>query len=452
MFGPVWKIKETRLCVPTANKPGSHRQRVDGITLQRAWPWVCFYGLGAMIPSRLFSARLRLLEGMGRWTPSTQAVLGPGWLLPQHASPRLLSVSCADGAKHQEPRRKKLLSEKQLKRHFVDHRRVLVRGGRGGDGVSCFHSEPRKEFGGPDGGDGGNGGHVILRVDQQVKSLASVLSRYQGFDGEDGGRKNCFGRNGALLYIRVPLGTLVKEGHEVVADLSHPGDEYVAALGGAGGKGNRFFLANDNRAPVTCTPGQPGQERVLFLELKTVAHAGMVGFPNAGKSSLLRAISNAKPTVASYPFTTLNPHVGIVHYEDHQQIAVADIPGLVRGAHRNRGLGCAFLRHVERCRFLLFVVDLSVPEPWTQVEDLKYELEKYEEGLSARPHAIVANKIDLPEARARLPELQARLGQKAIALSAATGENLEELLLRLKDLHEEHVANELARGRQPLRW
>uniref|UniRef100_A0A9L0INV7 Mitochondrial ribosome-associated GTPase 2 n=1 Tax=Equus asinus TaxID=9793 RepID=A0A9L0INV7_EQUAS len=338
------------------------------------------------------------------------------------------------------------------KRHFVDHRRVLVRGGRGGDGVSCFHSEPRKEFGGPDGGDGGNGGHVILRVDQQVKSLASVLSRYQGFDGEDGGRKNCFGRNGALLYIRVPLGTLVKEGHEVVADLSHPGDEYVAALGGAGGKGNRFFLANDNRAPVTCTPGQPGQERVLFLELKTVAHAGMVGFPNAGKSSLLRAISNAKPTVASYPFTTLNPHVGIVHYEDHQQIAVADIPGLVRGAHRNRGLGCAFLRHVERCRFLLFVVDLSVPEPWTQVEDLKYELEKYEEGLSARPHAIVANKIDLPEARARLPQLQARLGQKAIALSAATGENLEELLLRLKDLHEEHVANELARGRQPLRW
>lgn len=131
---------------------------------------------------------------------------------------------------------------------------------------------------------------------------------------------------------------------------------------------------------------------------------------------------------------------------------MADIPGLVRGAHRNRGLGCAFLRHVERCRFLLFVVDLSVPEPWTQVEDLKYELEKYEEGLSARPHAIVANKIDLPEARARLPQLQARLGQKAIALSAATGENLEELLLRLKDLHEEHVANELARGRQPLRW
>ncbi|TKC45016.1 hypothetical protein EI555_003528, partial [Monodon monoceros] len=350
-----------------------------------------------------------------------------------HASPRLLSVSCADCTKHQEPPRKKLLSEKKLKRHFVDHRRVLVRGGRGGDGVSCFHSEPRKEFGGPDGGDGGYGGH------------------YQGFDGGAGGRKNCFGRSGAVLYIQVPVGTLVKEGNKVLADLSHPGDEFIAALGGAGGKGNRFFLANSNRAPTTCTPGQPGQERVLFLELKTVAHAGLVGFPNAGKSSLLRAISNARPTVASYPFTTLNPHVGVVHCEDHQQIAVADIPGIVRGAHQNRGLGLTFLRHIERCPFLLFVLDLSVPEPWTQLDDLKYELEQYREGLSERPHAVVANKVDLPQARARLPQLQARLGREAIALSAATGENLEGLLLHLKELHDDHVAAELERGRQPLR-
>ncbi|KAM7237369.1 hypothetical protein CapIbe_011613 [Capra ibex] len=406
-----------------------------------------------MIPSRLFSARPQaVLEGMGCWMLAARMVHGPSRLLLLRVSPRLLSVSCTDCTKHQEPPRKQPLSEKKLKRHFVDHRRVLVRGGRGGNGVSCFHSEPRKEFGGPDGGDGGNGGHVILRVDQQVKSLSSVLSQYQGFDGEDGGRKNCFGRNGAVLYIRVPVGTLVKEGNEVLADLSRPGDEFIAAVGGAGGKGNRFFLANDNRAPTTCTPGQPGQERVLFLELKTVAHAGLVGFPNAGKSSLLRAISNARPAVASYPFTTLNPHVGIVHYEDHQQIAVADIPGIIRGAHQNRGLGLAFLRHIERCPFLLFLVDLSVPEPWTQLDDLRYELEQYNEGLSKRPYAVVANKIDLPQARARLPQLQARLGQEAIALSAATGENLEELLLRLKELHDRHVATELEHGRQPLRW
>ncbi|XP_030697500.1 mitochondrial ribosome-associated GTPase 2 isoform X1 [Globicephala melas] len=406
-----------------------------------------------MIRSRLFAARSwPVLEGVGCWTPLARVFPRPGRLLPQHASPRLLSVSCADCTKHQEPPRKKLLSEKKLKRHFVDHRRVLVRGGRGGDGVSCFHSEPRKEFGGPDGGDGGYGGHVILRVDRQVKSLSSVLSQYQGFDGGAGGRKNCFGRSGAVLYIQVPVGTLVKEGNEVLADLSHPGDEFIAALGGAGGKGNRFFLANSNRAPTTCTPGQPGQERVLFLELKTVAHAGLVGFPNAGKSSLLRAISNARPTVASYPFTTLNPHVGVVHCEDHQQIAVADIPGIVRGAHQNRGLGLAFLRHIERCPFLLFVLDLSVPEPWTQLDDLKYELEQYREGLSERPHAVVANKVDLPQARAQLPQLQARLGREAIALSAATGENLEGLLLHLKELHDDHVATELERGRQPLRW
>ncbi|KAK7814258.1 hypothetical protein U0070_000574 [Myodes glareolus] len=398
-----------------------------------------------MIPTRLVLARSTAVSGVSEWAASTWASLKPSQLHALQASSRLLSLGIKDHAKHREAPGKKLLSEKKLKRHFVDHRRVLVRGGNGGSGISCFHSEPRKEFGGPDGGDGGN-------VDRQVKSLSSVLSRYQGFSGEDGGSKNCSGRGGAILYIQVPVGTLVKEGGEVVADLSHPGDEYVAALGGAGGKGNRFFLTNDNRAPVTCTPGQPGQERVLYLELKTVAHAGMVGFPNAGKSSLLRAISNAKPAVASYPFTTLNPHVGIVHYEGHQQVAVADIPGIIRGAHQNKGLGFSFLRHIERCRFFLFVVDLSLPEPWTQVDDLKYELEKYEEGLSERSHVIVANKIDIPQARAHLPQLQAHLGQEVIALSALTGENLEQLLLHLKALHDAHMEAELEQGRQPLRW
>ncbi|XP_055964051.1 mitochondrial ribosome-associated GTPase 2 [Sorex fumeus] len=382
-----------------------------------------------MVPARLLSASPRPLGHCALLA----RVLGPP------TAPLRLSAGrpCCD--QRQDAPRKRL-SEKKQKKHFVDCRRVLVRGGHGGDGVSCFHSEPRKEFGGPDGGDGGNGGHVILRADQQVKSLASVLSRYQGVDGERGGRKNCFGRGGSVLYVKVPVGTLVKEREEVVADLAAAGDEFVAALGGAGGKGNRFFLANDNRAPVTCTPGQPGQERVLFLELKMVAHAGLVGFPNAGKSSLLRAISNARPAVAAYPFTTLKPHVGIVHFEDHQQVAVADIPGLVRGAHQNRGLGCAFLRHIERCVLLLFVLDLSVPEPWTQLTDLQAELEQYARGLSQRPHAVIANKIDLPQARARLPALQARLGHAAIGLSASTGENLEELLQRLQQLYGQHVA------------
>ncbi|XP_016831439.1 mitochondrial ribosome-associated GTPase 2 isoform X2 [Cricetulus griseus] len=333
-----------------------------------------------MIPTRLGLARSFTVLGVSKCAPSTQATLKPSQLHSLQASSRLLSLGIVGHAKHREASGKKLLSEKKLKRHFVDHRRVLVRGGNGGSGMSCFHSEPRKEFGGPDGGDGGDGGHIILRVDQQVKSLSSVLSQYQGFNGENGGSKNCFGRGGATLYIQV-------------------------------------------------------------------------GFPNAGKSSLLRAISNAKPAVASYPFTTLNPHVGIVHYEGHQQIAVADIPGIIRGAHQNKGLGLSFLRHIERCRFFLFVVDLSLPEPWTQVDDLKYELEKYDKGLSERSHVIIANKIDLPKARAHLSQLQAHLGQKeVIALSALTGENLEQLLLHLKVLHDAHVDAEREQGCQPLRW
>uniref|UniRef100_A0A8D0HAC4 Mitochondrial ribosome-associated GTPase 2 n=1 Tax=Sphenodon punctatus TaxID=8508 RepID=A0A8D0HAC4_SPHPU len=325
-------------------------------------------------------------------------------------------------------------------------------GGNGGEGITSFHSEPRKEFGGPDGGNGGDGGRIILKVDRQVKTLYPVSSRYKGFDGEAGSSKNCYGANGECLYIKIPLGTVVKEDGEIVADLSEDGEEYVAAYGGIGGKGNRFFLNNDNRAPTTATPGEPGQERVLHLELKTMAHAGMVGFPNAGKSSLLRAISNAKPAVAAYPFTTLNPHVGIVKYQDYEQIAVADVPGIIRGAHRNRGLGLAFLKHVERCRFLLFVLDLSVAEPWTQFQDLKYELEQYEEGLSQRPHAIIGNKIDLPQSKSNLKLLKEHVEQRIIPLSALTGDNLEELLLHLRELYDDYLETEKSCKHNPIKW
>ncbi|KFP93519.1 Mitochondrial ribosome-associated GTPase 2, partial [Haliaeetus albicilla] len=362
------------------------------------------------------------------------------------------STTCARCSKNRRLRQKRVISERKLTRYFVDHRKVRVVGGQGGGGGHSFYSEPRKIFGGPDGGNGGDGGHVILKADQQMKSLASVLPFYQGFHGERGGRKNCYGANGAYVYVKVPVGTLVKEDGKVVADLTQHGEEYVAAYGGAGGKGNRFFLSNENRAPTLFTPGEPGQERVLHLELKTTAHAGLVGFPNAGKSSLLRAISRAKPAAAAYPFTTLNPHVGIVHYQDYEQVAVADIPGLIKGAHQNRGLGMAFLRHIERCRFLLYVVDLSVSQPWIQLQDLKYELEQYKKGLSERPCVVIGNKIDLAQSRINLPLLKEQIDDRVIALSALTGDNLEELFLHLRELYDTYVKTEQSRGQSPVKW
>ncbi|XP_062835086.1 mitochondrial ribosome-associated GTPase 2 isoform X1 [Anolis carolinensis] len=390
------------------------------------------------------------LESQSIWADShTRCSLFPQKVKSWHKN---LSTTCWICSKSRRLECKRNLSEKKLTRCFVDHRKVRLTAGKGGDGISCFHSEPRKIYGGPDGGDGGDGGHIILKVDQQVKSLASLLPLYRGFNGEKGGSKNCYGAAGKSIYLKVPIGTVVKEDNEIVADLNQHGEEYVAVYGGTGGKGNRFFLANDNRAPTMATEGEPGEERVLNLELKTMAHAGMVGFPNAGKSSLLRAISNAKPAVASYPFTTLNPHVGIVHYEGYEQVSVADVPGIIKGAHQNRGLGLAFLKHIERCRFLLYVLDLSVPEPWTQLRDLKYELEQYEEGLSKRPHAIIGNKLDLPQAKSNLPLLKEQVEQRVIPLSALTGDNLEELLLHLKDLYDHYVKTEERQSCKPMKW
>lgn len=330
------------------------------------------------------------------------------------------------------------LSEKKLSRYFVDQRRVKVAAGSGGDGASSFHSEPWKEWGGPDGGNGGAGGDVIIRVDRQVKSLSAVSTVYRGKDGEAGSSKNRFGRNASPTYIAVPLGTVVKEEGEMLADLSHHQQLYIVAYGGAGGKGNRFFLSNENRAPLTATPGEKGQERVVQLELRTMAHAALVGFPNAGKSSLLRVISNARPAVAAYPFTTLKPHVGIVQYRDHEQVAVADIPGLIAGAHLNRGLGVSFLRHIERCRVLLYVLDMSSAQPWEQFHQLRFELDQYKPDLSHRPHAIVANKMDLPNARKNLEALRSRVRQTVIPVSALTGDNTGELILHLRTMYDSY--------------
>lgn len=325
-------------------------------------------------------------------------------------------------------------------KHFVDYKQLVVRAGRGGDGCMSFSSLHRKEFAGPDGGNGGHGGHVIFEASTNCKSLAHLKSVITAHSGVKGGTRMCHGKNAEHTRIGVPPGTLVKtEEGKVVASLSKAGEVCVVARGGAGGKGNYFFLTNENRAPAKAELGARGQELRLRVELRTMAHAGLIGFPNAGKSTLLRAISRARPKVAAYPFTTLNPHVGIVEYDDYEQVAVADIPGLIKGAHQNRGLGISFLRHIQRCACLLYVLDLSSGQPWTQLEDLRFELEQYEPGLSQRPHAILGNKVDVDGAEDVLAELQEKVDLPVFAVSAKYRLGIEPLLNHLRELYDEHV-------------
>nr|KAG5702886.1 hypothetical protein BaRGS_019105 [Batillaria attramentaria] len=331
-------------------------------------------------------------------------------------------------------------SNAQVVKHFVDYKRLVVRGGSGGDGCMSFTSLYRKEFAGPDGGNGGNGGHVIFQASSNCKSLAHLKSVITAESGMKGATRMCHGRNAEHTYIEVPPGTIIRrESGESVGNLDKVGEICIVARGGAGGKGNYFFLTNENRAPAKAELGAKGQEERLRVELRTMAHAGLIGFPNAGKSTLLRAISRARPKVAAYPFTTLNPHVGIVEYDDYEQVAVADIPGLIKGAHQNRGLGISFLRHIQRCACLLYVLDLSTGEPWTQLQDLRFELEQYEPGLSQRPHAIVGNKVDVEGAQDVLAELQAHVDLPVFAVSAKYRTGIEPLLDHLRELYDKHA-------------
>lgn len=321
---------------------------------------------------------------------------------------------------------------------FTDCHRIRAVGGKGGNGASTFLHLWCNPGAGPSGGDGGNGGHIIFQASRIVKSLNPLKSVYMGTNGEKGQPKDCSGKSADHTIIKVPLGTIIKneKGHSI-ASLCEDGDMFLAARGGAGGKGNHFFMTNENKAPVISEYGADGEDRTYTLEMQTIAHVGLIGFPNAGKSTLLRAISRARPKVAAYPFTTLRPHVGIVHYDDYEQIAVADIPGLIPDAHLNRGLGISFLKHIERCLCLLYVIDLAQPEPWLQIEILQSELEHYKTGLSTRTHAIVGNKIDLSEAQQNLQEIQEKMGLPVIGISAKTGLNLFNLLKHLRHIYDE---------------
>jgi GTPase len=329
-------------------------------------------------------------------------------------------------------------------RQFVDSVVIHATGGNGGNGCLCFRREKYVPKGGPDGGDGGHGGNVILRAEPNTDSLISLFFNPQlkAESGEHGKGKRMHGRTGKNLVIRVPCGTEVRDAEtgQLLCDLIEAGDEVVIAKGGKGGLGNPHWQTSTHQTPYEHTDGELGEEKVLRLDLKLLADVGLVGFPNAGKSSLLSKISNAHPKIAPYAFTTLNPIIGTVKIGDDfeaESYTVADIPGLIKGAHEGVGLGDHFLRHVERATCLAIVIDMGGTEGRNPVDDyriLQRELKLYREDLLQRSTLVVANKMDCPDAAENLARFRKETKTKPLPVSAETGEGLELLKSRLLQL------------------
>ena len=325
---------------------------------------------------------------------------------------------------------------------FIDQVEVVVRSGKGGNGAMSMRREALVEFGGPDGGDGGRGGDVVFVASEHVNSLLSLYYDPKCFaqDGEDGKRQKMYGKRGKDLVVPVPQGTEVYDADSglLIADITEPGQRVIVAKGGAGGFGNVHFKSSVNQAPTEHTPGGPAEERRLKLELKTIADAGLLGFPNAGKSSLLSAVSAATPKIASYPFTTLNPIVGTIVYDDYAKIRLADVPGIIEGAAKGVGLGLDFLRHLERAHVLVYVIDMAGTdgrEPWADYEVLKREIEEYSAELAERPAIVVANKMDVPVARENLERFIKETGVTPIESTCVAGsEGLVAFKAALRDI------------------
>lgn len=356
---------------------------------------------------------------------------------------------------------------------FVDRVKVFAQAGNGGRGCVSFRREKFVPKGGPDGGDGGRGGNVILRADRHIDNLANLFYEplIKAKNGGHGMGKKMTGRAGADKVVKIPVGTVVYRSEEdqrstsntqrsmlnaerlairnqrsaiPIVDLTREGQEFVLCRGGAGGKGNVHFKSSRNRAPRQYTEGEDGEQGYFLLELRTIADAGLVGYPNAGKSTLLRKLSEARPKVAAYPFTTLHPILGVIEFAGYRRATVADIPGLIEGAHRGLGLGHEFLRHITRCRVLVFVVDIAASEGRNPVEDLqnlRREIDLYDPTLSSRAWLVVANKMDLSDAKENLKALQKRFPKlQILPTSAAKGEGIDvlkqALATRLMDVGE----------------
>lgn len=321
---------------------------------------------------------------------------------------------------------------------FVDQARIFVKAGSGGDGVCRFRREKYVPRGGPDGGDGGDGGDVVLLASSRVSTLLDFRYKrhYEAESGHPGDGQNKHGRTGNDVVIPVPIGTLVKDENiqAPIGDLTFDGQKLVVATGGRGGRGNSHFATPTNRAPQQFETGTQGEERWLVLELKLLADVGLVGFPNAGKSTLIASISSARPEIAGYPFTTLRPNLGVVQSEDEDSFVVADIPGLIEGAHEGKGLGFQFLRHIHRTAFLLYLIDISEwisEDPVSNFLILRKELEAYDSSLLQRPMAVVATKIDSQGKGENLNKLRGYCEQHLLPffpISAVTRTGLSDLI------------------------
>lgn len=331
---------------------------------------------------------------------------------------------------------------------FADRAKIVVRSGKGGDGHVSFRREKYVPNGGPDGGDGGHGGSVILVVDDGLNTLTDYrhVRKYHAEDGENGGKRNCRGKDGQDLILKMPEGTVVKEAEtgKVITDLSGDNRRFVLLQGGKGGNGNQHYATSTMQAPRYAQPGQEAKELELLLELKVIADVGLVGFPNVGKSTFLTKVSNARPKIANYHFTTLNPHLGVVDLEDAKGFVIADIPGLIEGASEGVGLGYEFLRHIERTKVIIHIVDAASTEGRDPVEDIyaiNRELENYNPEIAARPQVIAANKTDMiyleegaQDPVERLKEEFEPKGIKVYPISAISGKGVRELLYVVRGL------------------